>query len=121
MLRSFYYIKRIIFTVFVVTFLLAFGAAITSVYTLERYESLSVEKISSSVSESSTSEISQATGYLIKEFEGVIGVFEKTDKLMYKVDVYVKTLPARDRELLKNGIFAESYGEVLEILGDYTA
>ena len=121
MFRSLYYTRKIIFTVFVATFLLAFGAAITSVYTLEQYESVSViTKCDTPVGNTQTSE-PEKIGYCIKEYNGMIGVYDASSELMYTVEVYVKTLPARDRELLMDGIRADSYGEVLEILGDYTA
>ena len=118
MFRSFYYIKKIIFTIFVSTFLLALGAALTSVYTLERYEAITVGSINDTFA---GGDATVSVGYCVKEQDGIIGVYDSSNELMYTVEVYVKTLPAKDREILRKGIYADSYGEVLEILGDYTA
>ena len=118
MIRSYYYIKKIIFTVFIATVLLALGASLTASYTLDMYKAVStLTADNSEFSDQSDAPVS----YCVKEFEGVIGVYDLSDRLMYTVDVYIKTLPERDREMLKKGICAESYEEVLEILGDYTA
>ena len=120
MYKTIYYIRKLVFTVFVATFLLALGAALTSVYTLERYESTSAGAICGVPSATDAKSEQIKINYCVKECDGIIGVYDASDELMYKVEVHVKTLPERDRELLKSGILADSYGEVLEILGDYT-
>ena len=120
MFKTLYYTRKIILTLFVATFLLAFGAAVTSVYTLERYESVSSAPTQNEAIIKDTYSDS-AVGYFVKEYNGIIGVYDFSNELMYTVEVYVKTLPAKDREMLKEGIYADSYGEILEILGDYTA
>ena len=116
-----YYIRKVVFTVFVTSFLLAFGATLTSVYTLEKYESTATGADYGPAAGVTEPIESHGGKYRIAEHEGVIGVFDSSGELMYTVEVYVKTLPAGDRELLKIGIHANSYGEALEILGDYTA
>lgn len=121
MFKSLYYIRKAIFTVFIATFLLAVGAAITAAYTLEQYESVSAVTEYDTPVVSTQKKDPQTVGYCIKDHDGMIGIYDASGELMYTVEVYVKTLPARDRELLKDGIYANSYGEVLEILGDYTA
>ena len=120
MIKFLYYIRKTVFTLFIATILISIGAAFTSVYAISKLESLSVSVMQNP---DDTSEAVLDTGdcYLIKEHMGKIAVYDPTGEIMYTVEVYVKTLPAKDREMLKSGIFANSYGEVIEILGDYTA
>lgn len=122
MLKTFYYIKKIIFTVFVTSFLLSIGATVTSVYLLESYSTMASvgDKAGSEDNNVSVSEPVEVH-YSVKEYNGIIGVYDLSGELMYTVEVYTKTLPTRDRELLKKGIVADSYEELLDILGDYTA
>lgn len=58
--------------------------------------------------------------YLVKVYEGKIGVFEKGKASpLLTADVNVYLLPQKDQELLKKGISAKSFGEVKGILEDY--
>ena len=122
MTRSVYYIKKIFLTAFIATFLLAFGAALTAAHTLEQYNKIVSDDLLYQSSKNDVQNgITASGGYIIKEHEGMIGVFDQSGELMYKAEVYIKTLPASDRQMLREGIHADSYGDVLEILGDYTA
>ena len=56
--------------------------------------------------------------YLVKEFDGKIGVFKNND-FQYYIDVYVYTLTEQDKNLLHQGIEASSEQEVNEILSCY--
>ena len=59
--------------------------------------------------------------YLIREYEGIIGVFDRDGNLIQTFTVYVITLPKRDQTLLKNGIEIKSKGELLDLIQDYTS
>lgn len=118
---SYYLAKRLAFTAFVSVTLIALGAALSAVSALDKYiavtkqlEGLKCGHVSASATESSS-------GYWVKEYESFIGVFNSEGELEYTVEVFIKTLPKRDRELLKSGIFAENREKLLEILGDYTS
>ena len=118
---SYYLARRIIFTIFVSISLMAFGAAISAVTALDKYgmlikeiEGLDTKYVSIEVNDESSC-------FWVREHEGVIGVFGVDGELEYTVEVYIKTLPEKDRQLLKNGIYAASREELLEILGDYNA
>ena len=117
---SYYLARRIIFTIFVSISLIAFGAAISAVTALDRYGIL-MEEIQSLDSKYVSIEVEEPGCFWVREHEGVIGVFDADGVLQYTVEVYVKTLPKKDRELLKNGIYAKDKSELLEILGDYNA
>ena len=119
MWKTLYYIRKSIFTVFIATVLIALGAALTSVYTLERYEAVSAEGLYDTNIKDVVAE-NDAVCYYVKEYDGIIGVYDLSGELMYTVEVYIKTLPEADRALLAEGLRADSYGELLEILGDYT-
>ncbi len=56
--------------------------------------------------------------YLIKEFNGKIGVYKNGD-FQYTLDVFVFTLPEYDKKLLSQGIKAASEQELNDILSSY--
>lgn len=59
--------------------------------------------------------------YTVKEYNGSIGVFYgASDKPALVYDIPVYTLPDADRQLLKDGISAESSDELNRIIEDYT-
>lgn len=116
---SYYLARRIIFTAFVSVALMAFGAAVSAVSALDRYGAILKE-----IEGFGARHVSATTGeadicYLVREHEGIIGVFTAEGEPLYTVEVYVKTLPEADRRLLADGIFAQNKAELLEIIGDY--
>ena len=58
------------------------------------------------------------TLYLIKEFNGKIGIFEN-DALIYTLDVYIFTLPKKYQKLLSEGISVSSKEELYKIIEEY--
>jgi hypothetical protein len=118
---SYYLARRILFTAFVSISLIAFGAALSAVSALDKYGALvmQMEKLDSKYA---SAEIKERSGsFWVREHEGIIGVFGESGELEYTVEIYIKTLPAKDRQLLKSGIYAQNREELLEILGDYNA
>lgn len=60
--------------------------------------------------------------YTVIEYQGKIAVFKNTDTIPLDVyDTYVSYLPEHDRLLLKEGIRADSTGELQKIIEDYTS
>jgi len=59
--------------------------------------------------------------YLIREYEGIIGVFDHDGNLIQTFTVYIKTLPQKDQTLLKNGIEIRSKADLLDLIQDYTS
>ncbi len=60
--------------------------------------------------------------YTVTEYQGKIAVFKNTDTIPLEVyDTYIEYLPEHDRLLLKDGIRADSPGELQKILEDYTS
>lgn len=118
---SYYLARRIIFTIFVSISLIAFGAAMSAVSAHDRYETLikEIQSLDSKYVSVQANETDQC--FWVREHEGVIGVFGIDGELEYTVEVYIKTLPEKDRQLLKSGIFANNREKLLEILGDYNA
>ncbi len=61
--------------------------------------------------------------YILKQQEGKIVLFQRfsdgTEKIHKKYDISVSLLPSSDRELLKDGIEAESLSEALQMIEDY--
>ncbi len=58
--------------------------------------------------------------YLIREYNGSIGVFCKDGTLIKTISVAVVTLPLDEREKLENGFYAESDEMLKKIIEDYT-
>lgn len=56
--------------------------------------------------------------YIIKEFDGKIGVFKNGD-FQYMINVYVFTLPEYDKKLLSQGIKVSSEQELNDVLSSY--
>ena len=56
--------------------------------------------------------------YIIKEFDGKIGVFKNGD-FQYMINVYVFTLPEYDKKLLSLGIKVSSEQELNDVLSSY--
>ena len=70
--------------------------------------------------DSETDKTEPSVTYTVKEHEGRVGIYENGE-LTYLLDVYTKTLPKSDRDLLKEGIMAYSEAELQKIIEDYTA
>lgn len=60
--------------------------------------------------------------YILKEYNGRIAVFEQGSDLPYKeFEINLGTLSDYDRELLKNGITADSKEKIRQLIEDYTS
>ena len=58
--------------------------------------------------------------YTVKEFEGVIGIYNYGESTPFqKENLKIKSLPEKDREILKEGRSFYSYKELMEFLMDY--
>ena len=62
------------------------------------------------------------TGYYLREFEGRIAVFEGDEfEPDYVLDVYLQYLPEYDREQLSQGIYVDTYEQLLTLMEDYSS
>ena len=60
--------------------------------------------------------------YTVMEYQGKIAVFKNTDTIPLDVyDTYIEYLPEHDRQILMEGIRADSPGELQKIIEDYTS
>ena len=60
--------------------------------------------------------------YTVMEYEGKIAVFKNEENIPFEIfDSFAAVLPDTDRELLKNGIIANSTEELQKIIEDYTS
>lgn len=67
-----------------------------------------------------TENITRAQYYYVREYQGKIAVFKDNEKKPDAVyDVYVSNLPEKDKNLLQNGLRAESEEELQQIIEDY--
>ena len=71
-------------------------------------------------SESETFDTNIASGWIIREHEGQIGIFTSDNVLINTLNVYIKTLPIADRDLLREGIEVTTRKELLEVIEDYS-
>lgn len=61
------------------------------------------------------------TGYIMRETDGFIGLYEGDSEIPYQMlDVLVDELPESDRELLRRGIEVKSKEELNALIEDYT-
>lgn len=60
-------------------------------------------------------------GWIVKEYDGRIGIFDREGVLLFVLDTYIKTLPEADKRLLGEGIVIETKGQLLSLIEDYTA
>ncbi len=61
-----------------------------------------------------------SSGFMIKEYNGVIGIFDSAGALQDILDVDIKSLPEADRVMLGAGIWAASERELASLIEDYT-
>lgn len=59
--------------------------------------------------------------FVLREFEGIIGVFDTSGVLIDVIDVQVISLPEADREMLQRGIYAFSRLELMSLIEDYNS
>ena len=55
----------------------------------------------------------------VREINGKIGVYSEDGYLIRTVNVATKTLPTREQEALKRGIYVNSWKELLSLIQDY--
>ncbi len=60
------------------------------------------------------------TGWFLRAHEGQIGIFDEQGSLHGLLDTYIKTLPKADRDLLREGIYAEDEDRLRDLIEDYT-
>ena len=109
------YIKKLLFTTIAVLFLTSIGTAFTAASALRKpYDTLTSTQHSSD-------QAPQNESYLIKDLDGFIVILDKEGEIVKVTDIQTKTLPASDRELLKNGITVSDREELYEVLSDYDA
>ena len=58
--------------------------------------------------------------YTVKSYEGKIGIFTDRGSLVRVLEVYIKTLPKADQNLLEKGVLVASEAELRSIIEDYT-
>ena len=58
--------------------------------------------------------------YILKEYDGMLAIYESNQSSPIEVlDVDISTLPERDIEKIKNGIYANSLNEIYSFAEDY--
>ena len=60
-------------------------------------------------------------GFLIRESNGMVGVYSVDGTLLRLLDISVNSLPAADREALAKGIKVNSWRELIALMQDYAA
>ena len=93
----------------------------TSVYSSSKPFS-SQGSASAAASLPSTVSAGKQAVYLVKTYNGKIGIFRaETDKPFRVLDVNVNSLPKADQELLRSGISVQSSEELQTIIEDYVS
>ena len=76
-------------------------------------------EITESTEEISTAEV-KIEFFTVKSYGEKIGIFNENDVLVNVIEVYTKTLPKADRDLLEKGIVVFDDAELRSIIEDYT-
>ena len=63
---------------------------------------------------------SETTVFILREYNGYIGIFDSSGVLIDLINVSTKSLPEADRNMLRTGIYAFSRNELISIIEDYT-
>ena len=64
--------------------------------------------------------VSQEDSYVLREYNGKIGVFYLGQELPFDVlDVYLSTLPVADQAQIREGIYADGEEQLRSIMEDY--
>ena len=63
---------------------------------------------------------SEQTSWLVKAYDGQIGVFQADGTLLQVIETNIKTLPKADRNLLEEGIHVQSAQELRSLIEAYT-
>ncbi len=58
--------------------------------------------------------------WIMKNYDGRIGIFSADGKLLDVLDVYANTLPQTDQRMLQEGIKVYSKSELTALIEDYT-
>lgn len=77
---------------------------------------LSESTITESVTEEADNEV-----FIVKEYLSRIGIFNENGKLLDIIDIYTKTLPQADINLLREGIRVTSRKELNALIEDYSS
>ena len=72
------------------------------------------------IPEPATTEKSSVTLYVVREYNGKIGVFSSDGGLLRTVSVMVSALPVKDRDALAAGIHVTSFSELNALLEDFS-
>ena len=74
----------------------------------------------SGVSNTPSSSIQSTDKYILGEFEGFLAIYKSSSKKPIEIiDVRVDSLPERDVERIKRGIYANSLSEIISLAEDY--
>ena len=58
--------------------------------------------------------------FVLREYEGIIGIYDDNGVLIDIINVNIKSLPEADRNMLQAGIYALSRNELISLREDYT-
>lgn len=79
-------------------------------------------KRAASLPDESASEISAEYGYVLREYDGAIGVFKAgVSEPVAVIDIDTRTLPERDRAALILGVYAADDEELNRRIEDYSS
>lgn len=82
---------------------------------------LNLPKANTENANNTSAEITVASKYTVKEYNGLIAIFTENESMPIQVfDTSVAQLPKSDRELLKLGIEVSTPDELQKIIEDYT-
>lgn len=114
-----------LFTAALITSIAAFIVSAMSLYFLYTITSRltkldeGASRLSAAIADLAETEQAQQV-FILREFEGEIGIYSAAGVLTDVIKVQVSSLPEADQEMLKVGIYAYSQSELMSLIEDYT-
>lgn len=63
-------------------------------------------------------EVGSFKKFILREHGGKVAIFSPSGELLRELDIFVRTLPERDRELLREGIEIDSIDDLYSLIQD---
>lgn len=88
---------------------------------LKELEEVMVENEDSIAASGEGISTEEATGFCLRESNGIIGIYTTEGYLIHLLDVSVSTLPSSARQALKSGLVVGSWEELRNLVRDFTS
>ena len=97
-------------------------ASLIAVFSVLAFITPRIAKQTAPLPEAASSELSSVDGYVLREYDGAIGVFRAgVSELLTVINIDPRTLPETDRAALIRGIYAADDDELNRRIEDFSS